>query len=83
MFTKELDLWIYFLEYLFTFYFIGLKEFIKCCHNDEGNVDFVTLYLKNSPECKDLFGLFEIGGRPEPEKVKHYSMNLIMVIKHS
>ena len=51
--------------------FAGLKEFVKCCQTEEDNVVFVTLYLKNSPECKDLFGLFEIGGKPEPDIVRY------------
>uniref|UniRef100_A0A7M5VE34 Nucleolar pre-ribosomal-associated protein 1 n=2 Tax=Clytia hemisphaerica TaxID=252671 RepID=A0A7M5VE34_9CNID len=48
----------------------GLKEFAKQCHKEDVNHTFVSMYLKNSPECKDLFALFEVVGRPEPEKLE-------------
>jgi len=46
-----------------------LQEFINYCQLEKEGREFVTLYLKTSPECKDLFGLFEVGSRPDASKV--------------
>ena len=49
--------------------FLALKEFIKLSQEGTGS-EFVEIYLKTSPECKEIFALYNIdGSRPEPEKV--------------